>query len=811
MANSDKNILITPSVGLSTNPTIKFNGANNTPTTLRVLDDGTVSFEGTAGQLFSISDGLTGSIFSVNDISGIPSIEVLDTGLVKLNQYGGSTVFGSSAAIQNASSVNAKVSISTTSATTPGLIIKGVSSQSANLQEWQNSSGTVLAYINSLGFASVPAGLYVTGGGGQATALLSVAGASNVSSIISRGVASQTANLQEWQNSAGTVLARIQSDGALVSDYITSGIYLTSLGKLRAGSASNYGGQLEVTTTAAGNIGAVIRGAASQTANLMEFQNSSGTTLGYINAEGSIYSANRIVSPGDFEGRGNSFFGSPSFTGATLNVNTRATNWIGLIIRGVASQTANLQEWQNNAGTLLASVSNTGTFTATYYASTNNTGSYLQLDGSSTYINQRITNLPNLIIKAMASQTADLQQWQDSNGNTYAKIGPYGQLAIGDTNPSIYSNARISLNTVSASAVGQVIRGVASQTADLQQWQNSAGTVLAQIDAAGNAVFNNASTTNNINAFYGKISANTQGSGFLGQISAIATSASTIGMVIRGAASQTANLQEWQDSAGTVLSSVSAAGLIRVNNTNTDAMITATGNSTYDAFRFRNAGGLFLWGGGANNNIFYANSGAIALTGGNWVSGRLAVDTGSTGTVGIIVRGQASQTASLQEWQDTSGTVLGSVVQTDSNNMVLRLPQIQGKSGGHPWISFGSSITNTANQATDKPLVVKGAASQTANLTEWQDSSGTILGGMQSNGQLFGTQIKTKNAYVFIGEQNSGGSTIYTRQTATPSAPGANAANLYFRDGTNAGTLKLVVRAGASGAETTILDNIPQS
>ena len=68
MANSDKNILVTPSVGLSTNPTIKFNGANNTPTTLRVLDDGTVSFEGTAGQLFSISDGLSGSIFSVNDI-----------------------------------------------------------------------------------------------------------------------------------------------------------------------------------------------------------------------------------------------------------------------------------------------------------------------------------------------------------------------------------------------------------------------------------------------------------------------------------------------------------------------------------------------------------------------------------------------------------------------------------------------------------------------------------------------------------------------------------------------------------------------
>lgn len=95
MANSDKNILITPNTGSTTlNPTIKFTGANNTPITLRTLDNGTVSFEGTAGQLFSISDGLTGTIFSVNDISGIPSIEVLDTGLIK---FTGSTTFNTSA------------------------------------------------------------------------------------------------------------------------------------------------------------------------------------------------------------------------------------------------------------------------------------------------------------------------------------------------------------------------------------------------------------------------------------------------------------------------------------------------------------------------------------------------------------------------------------------------------------------------------------------------------------------------------------------------------------------------------------------
>ena len=46
---------------------------------------GTLSFEGSAGQLFSISNNLTsGSIFSVNDVSGIPSIDVDADGTIQL-------------------------------------------------------------------------------------------------------------------------------------------------------------------------------------------------------------------------------------------------------------------------------------------------------------------------------------------------------------------------------------------------------------------------------------------------------------------------------------------------------------------------------------------------------------------------------------------------------------------------------------------------------------------------------------------------------------------------------------------------------
>lgn len=56
----------------------------------------TLPFEvvGTNGQLFSVTDSMSGTIYSVNDISGIPSIEVLDTGLVKLAQYNGRVLIG---------------------------------------------------------------------------------------------------------------------------------------------------------------------------------------------------------------------------------------------------------------------------------------------------------------------------------------------------------------------------------------------------------------------------------------------------------------------------------------------------------------------------------------------------------------------------------------------------------------------------------------------------------------------------------------------------------------------------------------------
>lgn len=99
MANSDKNIIITPYVNGVTQPNIVFRGQGNDPITLKVLDGvtgtgstagGALSFEGSAGQLFSIVNRLgTGSIFSVNDISGIPSLDIDASGRIHMAGFTG--------------------------------------------------------------------------------------------------------------------------------------------------------------------------------------------------------------------------------------------------------------------------------------------------------------------------------------------------------------------------------------------------------------------------------------------------------------------------------------------------------------------------------------------------------------------------------------------------------------------------------------------------------------------------------------------------------------------------------------------------
>ena len=118
MALTDKNIIITPNTGQTSDPTIVFSGADTSTSAQNIslkvypISSGTLSFEGSSGQLFSISNKLSGTIFSVNDISGIPSIEVLDTGIIKLGQYGGNILLGTGSDDSNKLQVAGGISVS---------------------------------------------------------------------------------------------------------------------------------------------------------------------------------------------------------------------------------------------------------------------------------------------------------------------------------------------------------------------------------------------------------------------------------------------------------------------------------------------------------------------------------------------------------------------------------------------------------------------------------------------------------------------------------------------------------------------------
>jgi len=100
MANSDKDILITPNTGQSNDPKIEFKGATaGSASTItmyaspRADGAGVVEFKANDGDtIASFAEQQTGSLFSVTDESGETKFEVNETGVV--NTSGSSGALG---------------------------------------------------------------------------------------------------------------------------------------------------------------------------------------------------------------------------------------------------------------------------------------------------------------------------------------------------------------------------------------------------------------------------------------------------------------------------------------------------------------------------------------------------------------------------------------------------------------------------------------------------------------------------------------------------------------------------------------------
>ena len=158
---------------------------------------------GNSGQLFTVSDSLTGTIFSVNDVSGIPSIEVLDTGLIKLGQYGGNIVLGSNTDNSNNKlQVTGNTSItgntSSVSNTTGVLVVRGGLGLSGNLSmNLASSVGVSRLTLNQNAFIVAGDGVGNLAIGGSAYWYFNnTGGIYNQNTLIQRGLISKdTGNL----------------------------------------------------------------------------------------------------------------------------------------------------------------------------------------------------------------------------------------------------------------------------------------------------------------------------------------------------------------------------------------------------------------------------------------------------------------------------------------------------------------------------------------------------------------------------------------------------------------------------------------
>lgn len=177
-----------------------------------------------------------------------------------------------------------------------------------------------------------------------------------------------------------------------------------------------------------------------------------------------------------------------------------------------------------------------------------------------------------LVVKGMASQTASLLSLKNSANTVLTRFGPTGTLFVdriqGQTTPTNLIEPRVSPN--STNAVAMVVQGLASQTSNLQEWRNSAGTPMVYVTPSG------------------KVLADSPGTG-----------ASDFGFEVKKAAGGKAiNLSNYTDvDFQVILPAPDAADKVTLLSGSTNTPI-ALGGAMVERFRFNPDGGMLVKGNG---------------------------------------------------------------------------------------------------------------------------------------------------------------------------------------------------------------------
>ena len=319
------------------------------------------------------------------------------------------------------------------------------------------------------------------------------------------------------------------------------------------------------------------------------------------------------------------------------------------------------------------------------------------------------------------------------NGGTGTDLLLYSVYGLkvqrGSTTLARFGSASNTFTAFSASAVPVIAKGAAAQDADFLTVQNSAGTKLGGWDKYGQLNTQYITDTTGVSPYLRfqttSLVAINQGN------------AANVAFAVRGMAAQSGALTIWQDSASTTLASVSASGHMRaINGTLALPGLAVYTSGSYDSGIQGDASGFYMVA--QANATFRAHSSL-----GNMFYMKIRPPGDNPASVAFRLQGAASQSANLQTWEDSAGTVLASVSAAGLGNfvgglMVNASNYFQVTSGGLVGIGIAANSAQTVLMAppstTNKALTVRGMAAQTGNLQEWQDSASTALASVSAAG-----------------------------------------------------------------------------
>lgn len=469
-----------------------------------------------------------------------------------------------------------------------------------------------------------------------------------------------------------------------------------------------------------------------------------------------------------------------------------ATDTQNLILKhSAAGSTANIQEWQDSSGTLLSGTDRYGRIFS-YGGSGINSNMFMNGGGNAT-----LTGKYNVALGTFAGAAMTTAQYN-------ILIGPAtgASLTIGGTNVAIGyyampvmieggSNFALGFQTMNSATEGSANIGIGGQALyrgtninhnvaiGYQSFFNNLtgsynvgiGTSSGYSNTGSSNVFigyqsgyyetgsnklfiDNTTRTNEATArisamIYGVFNATvasqtlTVNAGLsVNGYGRITGNADTQQLIVKANATQTANLQEWQNSSGTPLVSIGAGGHTTINtSSNGVALNVVGGTGGYNIFQATSN-----YSGSPGYGFAVDAAGQFAIYAGASTAGVTSKTAPSLYFTGTRWTGSASvnESFSFQPVRYDSGANRNAMWFRGSDGTVA---MAIGGGGGQVTVGYnfpGSASLTTYGQfgvfslATTTPtMTINAIANQTANLTEWKNSSGTVLNSIGLTGAVF--------------------------------------------------------------------------